>query len=171
MKTIHSARSTKPITIVKKKSLSLSSNCIKYRVQMGTLSRSNSNLEMVVFEEMEKTGVPGEEPRSKDENEQQTMKAESKLSHVGGRQMLSPLCHMILREFGDKNALIKWKSVNFSSFHSGGENWKRFKVVQIVKRAFCRTDRFQNWVNCAKIIKTHDKLTCYFVLPNDRKDD
>ena len=107
---------------------------------------------MLDFEEKEKASgeVPGEKPRRKNENEQQTIKAEaeSKLSHVGGKLMLSPLFHPSRLKCVDQMEQCKSFVISFMGLKLDTP----FKLVHIVKRPFCRTDRFQNWVNCAKIM-------------------
>ncbi len=63
-----------------------------------TDSRSNWNLEVLVFVEGGKPENPEKNPRSKDENQQQTQPTygtgpESNPGHIGGRRALSPLRH------------------------------------------------------------------------------
>ena len=58
---------------------------------MGTLSRLNWNLEMLVFEERENPEYLEKTSQSKDENQQQTPVRESNLNQIGGRGALSPL--------------------------------------------------------------------------------
>ena len=58
-------------------------------------SKSNWNLEMLVFEEGGKPEIPEKNPRSKGENQQQTQPTYDAGSgypgHIGGRRALSPL--------------------------------------------------------------------------------
>ena len=62
--------------------------------KVSVRSRSNWNLEMLVFVEGGKPENPEKNPRSKDENQQQTQPPyDSESGHIGGRQVLSPLCH------------------------------------------------------------------------------
>ena len=61
-------------------------------------SRSNWNLEVLVFMEGGKPENPEKNPRSKNENQQQTQPTygtgpESNPGHIGGRRALSPLRH------------------------------------------------------------------------------
>ena len=61
-------------------------------------SRSNWNLEVLVFMEGGKPENPEKNPRSKDENQQQTQPTydtgpESNPGHIGGRRALSLLRH------------------------------------------------------------------------------
>ena len=61
-------------------------------------SRSNWNLEVLVFMEGGKPENPEKNPRSKDENQQQTQPTydtgpELNPGHIGGRRALSPLRH------------------------------------------------------------------------------
>ena len=61
-------------------------------------SRSNWNLAVLIFAEGGKPENPGKNPRSEDENQQQTQPTygtgpESNPGHIGGRRVLSPLRH------------------------------------------------------------------------------
>ena len=61
-------------------------------------SRSNWNLAVLIFAEGGKPENPEKNPRSEDENQQQTQPTygtgpESNPGHIGGRRVLSPLCH------------------------------------------------------------------------------
>ncbi len=61
-------------------------------------SRSNWNLEVLVYVKGGKPENPEKNPRSKDENQQQTRptygtRPESNPDHIGGRRALSPLRH------------------------------------------------------------------------------
>ena len=67
----------------------------------STVSRSNWNLEMLVFVEGGKPEYPEKNPPSRDKNQQQTQPThdaerrdrESNPGHIGGRRVLSPLRH------------------------------------------------------------------------------
>ena len=76
------------------------SNVFSTSVLIGdtVYSRSNWNLEVLVFMEGGKPENPEKNPRSKDENQQQTQPTygtgpESNPGHIGGRRALSPLRH------------------------------------------------------------------------------
>ena len=61
-------------------------------------SRSNWNLAVLIFAEGGKPENPEKNPRSEDENQQQTQPTygpgpESNPGHIGGRRVLSPLRH------------------------------------------------------------------------------
>ena len=63
---------------------------------MRVTSRWNWNLEMLVFMEGGKPDYPEKNPRSKDENQQQTQPTwdrESNPGHIDGRRVPSPLRH------------------------------------------------------------------------------
>ena len=70
------------------------------RSKVTVRSRSNWNLEMLIFVEGGKRMNPEKNSRSKDENQQQNQTTydaelvrESNSGHTGGRQVLSPLRH------------------------------------------------------------------------------
>ena len=71
-----------------------------------TFSRSNLNLEMLVFVEGRKPEYLEKTPRSRDENQKQTQPTygvklrESNPGHIGGKGVLSPLCHPWSHNFG-----------------------------------------------------------------------
>ena len=76
------------------------SNVLNTGVLIGdtVYSRSNWNLEVLFFMEGGKPENPEKNPRSKDENRQQTQPTydtgpESNPGHIGGRRVLSPLRH------------------------------------------------------------------------------
>ena len=108
-------------------------------------SRSNWNLEVLVFMEGGKPENPEKNPQSKDENQQQTQPTygtgpESNPGHIGGRRALSPLRHpcspnlvRIQLTFQEKigSLLIKNRIMRRVRISSYGCTWKGSRAQEM----------------------------------------